>query len=219
MLTIVLYRYLDVVSEVIVTNSHPTKSAALRIFEPLQLDYSDGNILKPNLHSFSYAVTCTVSNNSGVYVNGSSAQISNVAVLDSGLVMKLPGAALVSGMASEQSQNIVVAQYNLTLHSKCTLTASLLWQKRFLKRDYIPTDASKGFHVGSGVVHWRWQGQEKWECVIPSSLLVSVPFPDASMPFNVITMVSTVLALLLGSMMNVLVRKSSLKKPNVKCDV
>jgi hypothetical protein len=78
-------------------------------------------------------------------------------------------------------------------------------------------------------VHWRWEEEEReeqegggeeeqgeqWHCYIPPAALISMPFPDGSMPFNVITMVSTVVALLLGSMMNVLVRKSSLTQPAV----
>lgn len=38
-------------------------------------------------------------------------------------------------------------------------------------------------------------------------LLVDVPLPDFSMPFNVITLVSTLIAFFFGSMLNVVVRK------------
>jgi hypothetical protein len=42
--------------------------------------------------------------------------------------------------------------------------------------------------------------------VITEPLLINGPIPDFSMPYNVITLVSTLFAFALGSMMNVLVR-------------
>eukprot|EP01041_Mallomonas_annulata_P003764 gene3764-7474_t len=48
--------------------------------------------------------------------------------------------------------------------------------------------------------------------LVGTSAIISLPITDASMPFNVITLVSTCLAFLFGSMINTLVRKSSRKK-------
>lgn len=192
-------------------NPHPSLSARLRVFEPLQGDANEGNFLRAELHSYSYAVT--------PLFPASSSQGRK------GLVMDLPGAQLISALPRTDPSNSteaavlapVAALYNLTLPPGSSLVVSLRLQKRFLKREYIPADASKGMHLASGAVHWQWlretEGEEGlWHSFIPPAALVTVPFPDASMPFNVITMVSTVMALLLGSMINVLVRKSSLKQ-------
>jgi hypothetical protein len=43
--------------------------------------------------------------------------------------------------------------------------------------------------------------------VYTSDVLVQMPIPDFSMPFNVITLNSTVIAFFMGTMMNVMVRK------------
>jgi hypothetical protein len=44
--------------------------------------------------------------------------------------------------------------------------------------------------------------------VATEALLIDVPSPDFSMPFNVVTLSSTLLAFFLGTMINILVKKS-----------
>lgn len=43
-------------------------------------------------------------------------------------------------------------------------------------------------------------------------MLITISIPDSSMPFNIITLVSTVMAFLLGSMINALVRTNGSKE-------
>lgn len=47
-------------------------------------------------------------------------------------------------------------------------------------------------------------------------LLVDVPLPDFSMPFNVITLCSTLVAFFFGSMLNVVVRKGRRREEDEK---
>ena len=220
-------RHVEVFSELTVLNRHPSRAALLRIFEPLQLDAAEGNFLRAELHSYTYSIT-PLPGPSSLYSSSSSSFCSETA---QGLVLDLPKAVLESALppASSaaleeqgQGQGPVAVRFSLTLPAHSALVVSLRLHKRFLKRELVPTDASKGMHMASGAVHWRWQSGEgsedeakessPWHSYIPAVTLISIPFPDGSMPFNVITMVSTVMALLLGSMMNVLVRKSSLKQ-------
>jgi hypothetical protein len=49
-------------------------------------------------------------------------------------------------------------------------------------------------------------------------LLVDIPTPDFSMPFNVITLTSTLVAFFFGTMVNVLVKKSGKRKHKTERD-
>jgi hypothetical protein len=63
----------------------------------------------------------------------------------------------------------------------------------------FPPDVSRGFDVPCGVVRLA-DGRH----VYTESLLVMLPFPDFSMPFNVIAFTSTLLAFFFGSLFNML---------------
>ena len=45
--------------------------------------------------------------------------------------------------------------------------------------------------------------------LVSDPVLLSMPIPDGSMPFNIITLVSSVLAFLVGSLINALVRQKN----------
>jgi hypothetical protein len=195
---------LDVFSEFTVRNTQ-AKAATVRVTEALGDDES--NALQAMLHSYSYSLIPILSGNASE--NEKSCMPEQGWVMDLPVVTLVPGLEL-PGSTKPPSHSAVI--FSVLLPPQCTLVTSLHLHKRFLKREHIPTDASKGVHVPAGAVHWQWEGAKELNLFIPPMALISVPFPDASMPFNVITMVSTVFALLLGSMMNVLVRKSSLKQ-------
>jgi hypothetical protein len=63
----------------------------------------------------------------------------------------------------------------------------------------FPPDVSRGFDVPAGVIRLA-DGRH----VYTESLLVMLPFPDFSMPFNVIAFTSTLLAFFFGSIFNML---------------
>ena len=102
----------------------------------------------------------------------------------------------------------VVSQFVLPPQS--ALTVSLPLSKRFVGREFQQTDASRGLDVPPSIVHYRFllDGNNSdgscsnncrgcfsapeggaWRIVVTDSWLVTLPFPDASMPFNVITLV------------------------------
>lgn len=142
------------------------------------------------------------------------------------------------------SRFVIPPRSRLRLHLPLT--------KRFVVRELQQTDASRGLDLPPSVVHFRHvihnnhscnssgsnvdearEMQGEWRVVMTDLWIVTLPFPDASMPFNVVTMVSpllctsdtsnndwliavqacTVAALLFGSIANSLVRKSSLRIP------
>lgn len=81
-------------------------------------------------------------------------------------------------------------------------------EKAILRYTEYPPDANRGFNVAPAVI--RILGNDK--CRIPvylrtTGLLLSLPTPDFSMPYNVIILTSTVMALGFGSIFNLLMRR------------
>ena len=81
--------------------------------------------------------------------------------------------------------------------------------KVFRHRERFPHDASRGLIVQPAIV--KIQDVDNFHVqtfILGSNLLITSPTPDFSMPFNVITLITTVAAFLLGAMINVLIRKT-----------
>lgn len=87
------------------------------------------------------------------------------------------------------------------LPPKSLLSLHLPLTKAFAVRELHQTDASRGLDCPPAVVAYRYLsvdspenlGSERageWAVVLAGSAIVTLPFPDASMPFNVITLVS-----------------------------
>ncbi|KAG1707273.1 hypothetical protein DVH05_026467 [Phytophthora capsici] len=108
------------------------------------------------------------------------------------------------------------------LPANTTLVFSLQMEKAFLRLSEHPPDANRGFDIPSGVATFKVldDGKEGSICGTESEfpsftttlftepLLVPLPTPDFSMPYNVITMTSTVVAFFVGTMLNTLLRKA-----------
>ncbi|KAI8336034.1 GPI transamidase component PIG-T [Blakeslea trispora] len=101
----------------------------------------------------------------------------------------------------------------LLIPANSTVTLSMEFDKVFLKYTEHRPDANRGFDVGSGIIT-AWiptdtsslvlQGEPKR--IYTDTLLVRLPTPDFSMPYNVITLTCTVIALFFGSLFNLLIR-------------
>lgn len=93
------------------------------------------------------------------------------------------------------------------------------FDKAFQKIDAFPPDANRGFDVPATMVVLAKSSQEKFSSESPllsrlmflpnvhtrvysNLLLISMPLPDFSMPFNVITLSSTIIALMFGNVLN-----------------
>ncbi|KAG7401860.1 hypothetical protein PHYBOEH_010323 [Phytophthora boehmeriae] len=108
------------------------------------------------------------------------------------------------------------------LPANATLVFSLQMDKAFLRLSEHPPDANRGFDIAPGVATFKvLDGNDgssvcAKEAETPSftttlftePLLVPLPTPDFSMPYNVITMTSTVVAFFVGTMLNALLRKA-----------
>jgi phosphatidylinositol glycan class T len=93
-------------------------------------------------------------------------------------------------------------------HSSLTLTYD--FEKAILRYTEYPPDANRGFDVAPAVI--RLLPSESNPNAPPfflrtTSLLLPLPTPDFSMPYNVIILTSTVMALGFGNIFNLLVRR------------
>lgn len=84
------------------------------------------------------------------------------------------------------------------------------FEKAILRYTEYPPDANRGFDVAPAVIRLqtnRSSSSSRAVYLRTTSLLLSLPTPDFSMPYNVIILTSTVIALAFGSIYNLLVRR------------
>ncbi|KAG0222995.1 hypothetical protein BGW42_006175 [Actinomortierella wolfii] len=132
-----------------------------------------------------------------------------------------------------------VLEMKLRLPAQTMVKFSVQFDKVFLKYTEHPPDANRGFDVGCAVLTAflpRGQGQIGFGGldylrsfqgrdqsllnngleqvrVYTEPLMVSLPTPDFSMPYNVITLTCTVIVLFFGSMFNLLTRNFEVVEP------
>jgi len=96
----------------------------------------------------------------------------------------------------------------LMIPASATLTLTYDFEKAILRYTEYPPDANRGFDVAAAVV--RLLPTERFPhnaYLRTTTLLLPLPTPDFSMPYNVIILTSTVMALGFGSIFNLLVRR------------
>lgn len=101
----------------------------------------------------------------------------------------------------------------LTIPPKTTLKISMEVNKAFLKYTEHPPDAMRGWDLPGAVFFPLPQSSHAaclscdWERIYTPTLLVDLPTPDFSMPYNVIILSCTLMTLIFGSIFNLLTRK------------
>lgn len=96
--------------------------------------------------------------------------------------------------------------WNTIVPSNSKIVISSSYSKLFMNFEQYPADAYKGFEVYPVVIYFNFQNYDNLHFHTTESLLLSFPIGDFSMPFNVITLVSTIFAFLVGSVINTLVK-------------
>ncbi|KAJ2724237.1 Subunit of the glycosylphosphatidylinositol transamidase complex-like protein [Coemansia sp. Benny D115] len=113
----------------------------------------------------------------------------------------------------------------LELPAQSQVVLRYSFDKGFLKYTEHPPDANRGFNIGPAVVSYRdYKGDRSLACAVQRAVmadglldecvteryselfLASLPTPDFSMPYNVITFTCTILALFFGRIFNLLTR-------------
>lgn len=91
-----------------------------------------------------------------------------------------------------------------------TVTLSYDFEKAILRYTEYPPDANRGFDVAPAVIRLILADTNSTQVSMylrTTSLLLPLPTPDFSMPYNVIILTSTVMALAFGNIFNLLVRR------------
>ena len=102
----------------------------------------------------------------------------------------------------------------ITIPAASTVILTYDFDKAILRYTEYPPDANRGFDVAPAVIRLLppygdapEQGSQTPVYIRTSSLLLPLPTPDFSMPYNVIILTSTVMALAFGMIFNLLVRR------------
>jgi phosphatidylinositol glycan class T len=100
----------------------------------------------------------------------------------------------------------------LSVPAASTVTLIYEFEKAILRYTEYPPDPNRGFSVAPAVISLLKSNNSSSLSSPPvylrtTSLLLSLPTPDFSMPYNVIILTSTVIALAFGSIFNLLVRR------------
>jgi len=92
-------------------------------------------------------------------------------------------------------------EVRLRIPANSTVVLTYDFEKAILRYTEYPPDANRGFDIAPAVINI---GNVS---IRTTSLLLPLPTPDFSMPYNVIILTSTVMALAFGSVFNLLVRR------------
>jgi GPI-anchor transamidase subunit T len=100
----------------------------------------------------------------------------------------------------------------MSIPPNSTVTLTYDFEKAILRYTEYPPDANRGFNVAPAVIRilpngLGSSGEASSVYLRTTSLLLPLPTPDFSMPYNVIILTSTVMALAFGSIFNLLVRR------------
>ncbi len=99
------------------------------------------------------------------------------------------------------------AELVLRLPAKSTVRISLNFERNILKWLEYPPDANHGFYVAPAVLTYPCVNESDADCsvrrVYTETLLLNLPTPDFSMPYNVICLACTVVALAFGPLHNI----------------
>lgn len=99
----------------------------------------------------------------------------------------------------------------LSIPPASTVMLTYEFEKAILRYTEYPPDANRGFIVAPAVIKILDQvgatNNARAIYLRSTSLLLSLPTPDFSMPYNVIILTSTVIALAFGSIFNILIRR------------
>lgn len=100
-------------------------------------------------------------------------------------------------------------ELRMVIPPSSTLTLTYEFDKAILRYTEYPPDANRGFDVAPAVIRVLspQAADKKGIYIRTTSLLLPLPTPDFSMPYNVIILTSTVMALGFGNIFNLLVRR------------
>ncbi|KAG8860853.1 Subunit of the glycosylphosphatidylinositol transamidase complex-like protein [Tulasnella sp. 330] len=106
-----------------------------------------------------------------------------------------------------RSHHPTLMETTLRLPPNSTTSVHIAFSKGFIAYTEHPPDAERGWDLPPAVISYKLSDEEPDRRIYTRNLLIDLPTPDFSMPYNVIIMSSTVVTLFFGSIFNVLTRK------------
>lgn len=99
-------------------------------------------------------------------------------------------------------------EMRMSVPANSTVMLSYAFEKAILRYTEYPPDANRGFDIPPAIIRLSSPASPSSPSYIrTTTLLLSLPTPDFSMPYNVIILTSTVMALAFGHLFNLLVRR------------
>ncbi|CAI2354693.1 unnamed protein product [Caenorhabditis sp. 36 PRJEB53466] len=98
---------------------------------------------------------------------------------------------------SKHAEAPTLLQYKMRLAERQTCELVIPFNKQLLKLDQYPPDANHGMHIPAATVFVHKSSAPSYT-IHSNAILVLLPVPDFSMPFNVICFVATAFALVFG---------------------
>ena len=113
-----------------------------------------------------------------------------------------------------------IIQVRFRVQSGQSVRVSIGYDKKVLRYAEYPPDANRGFDIGPSLIYYRpitkssIKADGEYKKKRTENRVVTLPTPDFSMPYNVITLTSTVIALFFGGVYHGLTRGFDLKANN-----
>lgn len=102
------------------------------------------------------------------------------------------------------------AELQFKIGSQSSIIFHVPFEREFLRSDDFPAKYERGIDFPAAKIDISGPHQDKFSS---NGLLFTWPLPDGTMPFNVITMSATVIALFHGALFNMLTRRFYLRRP------
>jgi len=172
------------------------------------------NIVKPIFHSLR---TFLVRETEGSNINEQASSSQKI-------VTELDSYDMLDKYIELSSDGSASLSITTTLPPKSSLYLQMDYNPRFLPFEQFPADPNRGFDVSPSYVTFTtpclssstslsfcMSNTQQPFTLYSNALLIMPPVPDMSMPFNVISLCGTFFAIVIGTSINLIIRKSSEK--------
>lgn len=95
----------------------------------------------------------------------------------------------------------------LSLPPASLVTLRVPFEKGFLRYTDFPFDPNRGFDVGGAIITYGASPSQQTHTLVTPKVLLTMATPDFTMPYNVITLTSTIIVLFYGTVFNICYRR------------
>lgn len=95
----------------------------------------------------------------------------------------------------------------LAIPANSCITMEIQFEKDFLRYTEYPFDPNRGFDLSGATISYLDPETGKGCIIVTPKLLLTIPTPDFTMPYNVITLTSTLIVLFYGTFFNLVYRR------------